>query len=381
MTLLNKLLKALVVAIFLAVGVLLLTLEARAYELYDIRISPQDYVYDSSAEVPEPIIQSDRSFANEVTRLVNIKRIREGVLPVEIHLVLTEAAQRRVLFKWITTGVGMAKNDWGRIDVTQIFCVKDSEFHSAVGASTTPVIVADINSAINSMWEPFANDVVARINIERAYEGLPPVEVHPLLTEAAQIRARESSHVSTRQFIGHDRPNNTRWYTVLYEINLPRVYLGYASENVARGFPNSEETVRAWMESPPHRDNLLSPNWITTGVGVWRNQWGTLDVVQIFCVSDLNFLLNATELYLSTNDTFQMRVVSTNPEFVFSVRWELIGPDTINEHISINEHGLVTVRGVGDNCLAEEAGAVTATIRNAQGEVIDYLVAFLWLSD
>ena len=57
-------------------------------------------------------------------------------------------------------------------------------------------------------------------------------------------------------------------------------------ENVARRFCTPEQIVSAWMNSQPHRKNILAPEWTTTGVAVARNPMGIIDVVQIFCAAN-----------------------------------------------------------------------------------------------
>ena len=142
---------------------------------------------------------------------------------------------------------------------------------------------APVVNAISVRGDPFANEIIRLINIERFHKGVAPVEAHPVLTKAARIRAQESLHLDDTRFISHLRPSGQQWYTVLPEMNLSNVSFGRVSENVARRFSTPDEVVRAWMSSPTHRDNLLSPEWVVTGLGVSKNDWGRIDVVQLFC--------------------------------------------------------------------------------------------------
>ena len=133
--------------------------------------------------------------------------------------------------------------------------------------------------------DPFANEIIRLVNIERFKAGLAPVETHAILEDVARLRAQEGLQLSDTQFISHVRPNGQRWYTAFAQSNVCRTFYWNSSENVARRFETPEQIVNAWMNSPPHRDNMLSADWITTGVAVARNDAGRIDVVQIFCAA------------------------------------------------------------------------------------------------
>jgi uncharacterized protein YkwD len=62
---------------------------------------------------------------------------------------------------------------------------------------------------------------------------------------------------------------------------------GFASpiigQNVANGFATPEAVVNAWLASPGHRGNILSPNYLFSGYGCttdasgftwWTNDFG-----------------------------------------------------------------------------------------------------------
>ncbi len=59
----------------------------------------------------------------------------------------------------------------------------------------------------------------------------------------------------------HDRPDGNSYITAIEEIDLPEWRA--AAENIAYGM-NSMITVKeafdAWMDSPPHRENILNPD-------------------------------------------------------------------------------------------------------------------------
>ena len=54
-----------------------------------------------------------------------------------------------------------------------------------------------------------------------------------------------------------------------------------AGENIAMGHPTPEMVVKAWMESPGHRKNIMSGNFGNLGVGVYNDN-GTIYWTQMF---------------------------------------------------------------------------------------------------
>ncbi|MCL1831845.1 MAG: CAP domain-containing protein [Oscillospiraceae bacterium] len=111
--------------------------------------------------------------------------------------------------------------------------------------------------------------IVTLVNIERAAQGLTPlVATDAQLNSAAQVRAEELTVVYDPN---HLRPDGQEWLTVLDEQNV--VYWS-AGENIAAGQKSPEEVMEGWMNSPPHRENILNPDWEHVGVGIAVNPDG-----------------------------------------------------------------------------------------------------------
>ena len=99
-------------------------------------------------------------------------------------------------------------------------------------------------------------------NQKRQANGLPPLSMNGNLANAASMKAQD---MFAKNYWAHISPDGTTpWYfikTAGYE------YL-YAGENLARGFTTANEVVDAWMASPSHKANLLSPNYTEIGFAV-----------------------------------------------------------------------------------------------------------------
>ena len=119
--------------------------------------------------------------------------------------------------------------------------------------------------------DDFVQAVVDLVNQERSKEGLSPLTGVTQLHSYAAVR---SSELVSR--FEHVRPDNSNPLT--YVINM-----GYfrAGENIAYGYATPEAVMNAWMNSPGHRMNILTPEYSYIGVGCCRNG-NTLYWTQIF---------------------------------------------------------------------------------------------------
>jgi uncharacterized protein YkwD len=96
---------------------------------------------------------------------------------------------------------------------------------------------------VGSQWE---NDVISRVNTERRSRGLNPLKISKSLMESA------------RRWSGRQAEQKR-----MYHSGWPGI-----GENVARGQKNPSEVMRAWLNSPGHRANILNPRYSEMGAGV-----------------------------------------------------------------------------------------------------------------
>lgn len=122
-------------------------------------------------------------------------------------------------------------------------------------------------------------EILRLVNIEREKENLNPVSFATDYYECAKLRAFECRSEET---FSHTRPNGEAWYTVFNELNAP-TYRS-AGENIALYIQSAEEVVDAWMNSPGHRANILTPEFTMLAVAVYETpKWeGYYAAVQLF---------------------------------------------------------------------------------------------------
>lgn len=121
--------------------------------------------------------------------------------------------------------------------------------------------------------------IIELTNKEREKQHLESLVSNPLLVEACRQKASE---MLTLDYWAHDSPAGKKpWWFIK---NAGYRYT-YAGENLARDFMDSESVVRAWMDSPTHRDNIINSHYEEIGVavveGIFQGKETTL-VVQMF---------------------------------------------------------------------------------------------------
>lgn len=120
----------------------------------------------------------------------------------------------------------------------------------------------------------YAGEVFRLTNIERANAGLEPLSMMSNLTQTAVVRANEII-----QHFAHDRPDGSDCFTAFDDNG---VSYSMAGENIAMGQRSPSEVVRAWMESPGHRENIMNGDFGHLGVGVAMDSNGRLYWAQNF---------------------------------------------------------------------------------------------------
>ena len=109
----------------------------------------------------------------------------------------------------------------------------------------------------------YEEEVIKLVNEERKNYNLPPLIISEPMMSASKIRAVEQSQIQ-----GHTRPNKTSFDTVINDIKFQLEETYNIGENVASGQVSPKEVVSAWMNSPPHRENILSNKFDSIGVGM-----------------------------------------------------------------------------------------------------------------
>lgn len=103
--------------------------------------------------------------------------------------------------------------------------------------------------------------LLADTNASRSANGIAPLSLNNKLGAAAQANADD---MAARDYWSHYTPDgNPPWIWVTNQ--------GYSyqklGQNLAAGFNDEQSTIDGWMASPPHRENLLNPEYKEVGFG------------------------------------------------------------------------------------------------------------------
>ena len=127
---------------------------------------------------------------------------------------------------------------------------------------------ADARPAADNLPQ-IAQTTLCLLNAQRAANGLRAVSEQALLTKAS---SDYSALMVSKQFFAHVSPDGSELTDRLSAVG----YLGHpgswiVGENIAWGesyLASPGEIVKAWMNSPPHRANILSGDYEDIGLGI-----------------------------------------------------------------------------------------------------------------
>lgn len=133
------------------------------------------------------------------------------------------------------------------------------------------------SSPSNDPEGPSASEaqVLRIVNDERADAGCAPVRSDAELRDLARAH---SADMEARDYFDHNTPEGVTPWTRAERAGV----VGLGAENIARGQKSAESVMRAWMNSPGHRANILDCTLTRLGVGVeeggqgpwWTQEFG-----------------------------------------------------------------------------------------------------------
>jgi uncharacterized protein YkwD len=109
--------------------------------------------------------------------------------------------------------------------------------------------------------------VVARMNAVRRSHGLRVLRMSRRLRTAAVFHSKD---MGRRGYFEHDSLTGTPFWRRIERFYPSRGFSSWTvGENLLWGSNTYDATfaVREWMESPPHRQNILSRDWREVGIG------------------------------------------------------------------------------------------------------------------
>ncbi|MEN6314845.1 MAG: SafA/ExsA family spore coat assembly protein [Clostridiaceae bacterium] len=120
------------------------------------------------------------------------------------------------------------------------------------------------------------NEVIRLVNIERSKAGLQQLTMNWQLCRVARYK---SADMASKGYFSHTSPTYGTPFQMMESFGLR---FSAAGENIAYGQRTPAEVMNAWMNSPGHRNNILSRSFTEIGVGLAKNKNGVCYWTQQF---------------------------------------------------------------------------------------------------
>ncbi len=142
--------------------------------------------------------------------------------------------------------------------------------------SVSSSIIFERSGLLGAIYPAVLVDLANEARVESRYQ---PLTIDEKLTRAAQLKAND---MAEKSYFAHNSPEGlSPWYW----IGLSGYQFLYAGENLAVDFSYSKDVNRAWLNSPGHAANILSPNFTQIGIATAEGTYNgrkTTFVVQMF---------------------------------------------------------------------------------------------------
>ncbi|MEK4715127.1 CAP domain-containing protein [Sporosarcina sp. FSL K6-5500] len=130
-------------------------------------------------------------------------------------------------------------------------------------AEVAPVKPAETTS--DASVSAIEKAVLDLTNVERQKAGLQPLQTDAKLMNSAR---QKSTDMASKGYFSHTSPT---YGSPFDQMKSNGITYKSAAENIAMGQRTAEEVVKGWMESPGHRQNILTPGFTHIGIGYDKN--------------------------------------------------------------------------------------------------------------
>jgi uncharacterized protein YkwD len=142
-------------------------------------------------------------------------------------------------------------------------------------AALAAVVVAVVAPAQGSAWRAGSAvteaqlqvALLGQINSFRAAHGLRPLHISSALRSVAGAHSDQMARLG---YFSHSSADGQSFSARIAQAYSPRGYRSWSvGENLVWGGPDigAAQAFRLWLNSPPHRANLMNPRWREIGLG------------------------------------------------------------------------------------------------------------------
>jgi uncharacterized protein YkwD len=112
------------------------------------------------------------------------------------------------------------------------------------------------------------SDLHQLVNQRRRATGCEALEWHEA---TARVAEAHSADMSRRGYFDHFTPEGTDLHGRMLAEGVS--WQGSIAENIALTVRGPDIVIELWMDSPPHRANLLDCSFTHHGLGLFRDRW------------------------------------------------------------------------------------------------------------
>ena len=174
-----------------------------------------------------------------------------------------------------------------RISTLLVFIVLVIACTSESALTEVDDLVVEIDT--EAPWAPIAFDMIDAVNKARSqgrqcgqtfYDAVPPLRWSSKLADAAH---EHSLDMARNDHFNHEGTDGSSVGSRIRRQGYSPVAWG---ENIAAGYPNVEEVVQGWLESPGHCSNIMSKHYEEIGASFAENNSTQFGIfwTQVFAV-------------------------------------------------------------------------------------------------
>ena len=119
--------------------------------------------------------------------------------------------------------------------------------------------------------------IIDYVNASRKAKKLPPLKPNPTLMKVARGHSANMAKQQKMKHVLDGKRSHDRVKASGYRYS-------FTGENIAAGDPRwpVKAVHKMWMDSPPHRQNILRSQFTEIGVGVGKSKEGEMFYTQVF---------------------------------------------------------------------------------------------------
>ncbi len=128
------------------------------------------------------------------------------------------------------------------------------------------VVIPDSLYRVEPDPKTMEGQILVLLNAYRVENGLQPFIMDSRLIEVAAVRAKE-----IETLFSHQRPDGRSCLTAF--VDTRNTDFTCSGENIAQGYESAQDVFDAWIDSKPHRENILNASFKRVGMAIWHGTY------------------------------------------------------------------------------------------------------------